>query len=167
MKILKNIQIYLNSKSFWITCILIFLISIGCNQKEQIPETRKLSPFERAIMGGEITPLANGDAYLLGFREIFYINGHSATRVTGIENGMIVGGEIIALSDGSAIFQGTSVKNKGLYRLNRNIAALIVEDGLKFSSHNINNNNFLFVQNQKLRHENKNRKQILNEINED
>jgi len=101
-------------------------------------------------MLGEVHALANGAAYLISHRGIFYINGGLAEKVQGLPQDTF--GELTALADGTALYLLSLNAPPRLFWL-RGGTASVVSEGLASArtQPSASAEGFLFAENQRLK----------------
>jgi hypothetical protein len=130
---------------------------IGCSKKDSSKQrhTKKQpgSDFQSSLLGGELYPLANGPAYLVGFAgKVFFISGDSATPVKGLENLGIA--EVYPLSDGTALLINLAGTASTAMYLLRDDTATPVRETAQARQISLSENyreGFLFVEMSRLR----------------
>lgn len=132
----------------------VLLAAVGCQEKEAYkPPAAKPTPFEEALMLGEIYPMADGTAYLASLRgALFYVNGDTAEMVTGVPTESF--GELTALADGTALYLLSFDDSPKLFRLRGATASPVVEGDSKAETQpSAMPEGFFFAENQRLKKE--------------
>lgn len=152
--------------------LAISLISASCNRQPS-PERRTsaITPFDMALMTGDVVPVADGGAYLVGIDGIYYIHAGGITPVNGLpETERMLLPEVYPMADGSAILRLTMGSSPSLYSLGKAVARPIALSQVAVTDITeadvTIDGNFYFTEAQRLRAELKDRDMVRNDSDE-
>lgn len=133
--------------------LLLTFMAVACKRERPQPSTNPFgTPFREAVATGEVTPLANGDAYLKSpFGRIFYVSGGLAQQVQGLPAD--AQRELTPLADGSALLASSFVASPELYWLRTTQAVRVVEAPTSASIGPVTREGLWFAETQHLRRE--------------
>lgn len=129
------------------------VVTTACRQSEKKLEPKAArTALEETAEYGDLIPLAEGGAYLVSSRAVFYIAGAKVTPVAGLPTDLLLV-EVVPLADGTAILRQPMSDPPRLYVLSGATAAVVSEtvDQPPTPRASANKAGFLFAENQRLR----------------